>query len=230
MNVKTFVSRPLAVIAMAALPALSHADEGLHVGAAVTAGLSGLGADLGVGFNDFVGVRATIADISLSHNGNYGTDVNWDGDLKLFQGGLLLDVFPFAGGFHLTGGVVREGNKITLNGQPTGGSYTFNGTSYPASDVAAAAATVDWSKTVPYLGVGWGNLAGGAGMHVTSDLGLLITSGPTSTVAVTCAASLPATTCSQLTSDAAADQATLQSNVRNLKLWPVARIGIGFAF
>jgi len=230
LHIKALVARSLALILMTVIPALSHADEATHVGIALTAGLSGLGADIGVNLNEYLGVRGTIADISLSHNGNYGTDVNWDGNLKLFQAGVLLDVFPVAGGFHLTGGLVREGNKINLTGQPTGGSYSFNGNTYPASDVAAAAATVDWSKTVPYVRVGWGNLAGSRGLKFTSDLGVLIPSGPTSTIAVTCASGLPAATCAQLTSDALADQTTLQDNVRNLKLWPVLRVGIGFAF
>jgi len=192
MNINGCVARLLALIAIAAIPALSRADDSTHVGVAVTAGLSGLGADVGVNLNEYLGLRGTIADISVSHNGNYGTDVNWDGNLKPFQGGVLFDVFPSASGFHVTGGIVREGNKITLNGQPSGGSYTFNGNTYPASDVAAAAAIVDWSKTVPYVGVGWGNLAGSRGLHVTSDLGLLVTAGPTSTIAVTCAAGLAA--------------------------------------
>jgi hypothetical protein len=219
--------------AFAALPALAHADDSTHVGLAVTGGLSGVGADLGVNINRFVGARASVAGISVSHNGDYGTSVSWDARLKLFQTGLLIDGYPFAGGFHLTAGMVRDGNKFTLNGQPTASTFTFNGNAYPSSAVPSAAASVEWNKTVPYLGLGWGNLAGATGLHFTTDMGVLITGRPTSTIAVACnAAALQGTpyTCASLASDVAQEQAKLQNDVHRLRFWPVLRFGMGWAF
>ncbi len=215
-----------------ALPSLAWADDETHIGAAVTAGLSGLGADVGVNINSFVGVRATIAGFSLDHNGNYSTSVDWTARARLFQAGLLLDGFPFAGGFHLTGGIVKDGNRINLVAQPSGsGTFTFNGNSYPALDVASAAASVDWSKTVPYLGLGWGNLAGSSGLHFTSDLGLLITGSPSATISVTCSpAFVQPGGCAQLVYDASQEQLKLQNDVHKITVWPVARVGIGWAF
>jgi hypothetical protein len=223
-----FRFRLASAVVLAALAPLAHADDTTHVGLAVTAGLSGVGADIGVNINDFVGLRGTIAGFDIDRNGNYGTSVGWDAKLKLFQAGLLVDVYPFAGGFHLTGGAVQDGNKFTLTGQPSGGTYTFNGNSYPASQVGSAAATVDWSKTVPYLGLGWGNLAGSRGLHFTSDLGVLITGSPKSALAVTCNAD-PAT-CATMTADVQQEQVRLQNDVHNLSFWPVVRFGIGFSF
>jgi hypothetical protein len=218
----------LALIGCLAVPALAHADDTTHVGVAVTAGLSGLGLDLGVNINSYVGVRATIADYSINHNGNYGTSVDWDAKLRLFQAGLLLDGYPFAGGFHLTGGIVRDGNKVTLNAQPSStGTYTFNGTSYPANQISSASANVDWGKSVPYLGLGWGNLAGSAGLHFTTDLGVLLTGSPTGTISVTCASNQ---VCAQLGPNVAAEQTKLQNDVNKINFWPVLRFGIGYAF
>jgi len=220
------------LIAMGLLPLAAHADGMPTVGVALTGGLSGFGGDLGVGINDYLGVRATAATFNINHNGQYGTSVAWDAKLKLMQAGVLLDVFPFAGGFRVSAGAVKDGNKFSLTGTPSGsGSYTFNGTSYPSTYVDSASASVDWSKTVPYVGVGWGNLSGSKGFHLTSDFGVLFTGSPTAQIAVACsAAGNSAGACSTLASDVAAEQAKLQNDVHKLTFWPVFRIGIGWAF
>lgn len=218
----------LALAAGATLGAPAHADGSGTVGVAATAGLSGLGADLAVNLNDYVGLRASVSGFSVTRNGNYGTSVDWDAKLRLFQAGLLLDAFPFAGGFHLSAGIVDDGNKVSLNASPSAsGTYTFNGQSYPANQIQSASANVDWGKAVPYLGLGWGNLAGSPGLHFTSDIGVLITGSPSATVSVVCAANQA---CSQLGPNVAAEQTKLQNDVNSLKFWPVLRFGIGFAF
>jgi hypothetical protein len=209
---------------------LAQADDGTHVGLALTAGLSGLGADLGVGINDYLGVRATIAGLSISRTGNFGTSVNWDARLKLFQAGALLDLYPFAGAFRLSAGALKDGNQFTLDGRPSGGSYTFNGTTYPAADVANASASVSWSKAVPYLGLGWGNLAGAAGWRLTTDLGVLITGKPATSLTATCNPSAGAGVCGTFNANVAAEQTKLANDVHNLVAWPVLRVGIGYAF
>jgi hypothetical protein len=228
MRIRSSLAPRFAVLACLGLPLLAHADDATHVGVALTAGLSGLGLDVGVNLNSFLGVRATVADYSINHNGNYGTSVDWDAKLKLFQAGLLLDGYPFAGGFHLTAGLVKDGNQVSLNTQPsTGGTYTFNGVSYPASQIGSASANVDWGKVVPYLGIGWGNLAGSAGLHFTSDVGVLITGSPSATISVACAANQ---VCAQLGSNVAAEQTKLQNDVNRFNVWPVLRFGVGYAF
>ncbi len=228
MRIQAHALRRLAVAACLALPVLAHADDGTHVGVALTAGLSGIGLDLGVNINPYVGVRATAADVSVSHNGSYSTSVNWDAKVKLFQAGLLLDGYPFAGGFHLSAGIVKDGNKASLNGLPSsGGTYTFNGQDYPASQIASASANVDWGKTVPYVGLGWGNLAGSAGFHFTTDLGVLISGKPTAAITATCAVNQ---VCNQLAANVAAEQAKLQNDVNKISVWPVLRFGVGYAF
>jgi hypothetical protein len=181
--------------------------------------------------NDYFGLRATAAGLSLSHNGGYGTSVAWDARLKLLQAGLLADVYPFGGLFHLTAGAVHDGNRITLHGQPTGASFTFNGNSYPSSQVGPADASVDWGKTVPYAGLGWGSLGGTAGWHFLTDFGVLFSGKPRATLAVACnsGGSTPVN-CAQVATDVAAEQAKLQNDVNKISIWPVARIGIGYSF
>ena len=218
-----------ATLALCAVPLAARADDATHVGVAVTAGLSGLGADLGVNLNDHLGLRATAAGYSINRNGNYGTSVDWNGSLRLFQAGLLLDGYPFAGVFHLTAGLVHDGNSASATGRPVAGAtYTFNGNTYSASEVSSASMSVDWGKSAPYLGLGWGNLSGSSGFHFTSDLGVIFSGSPTASVNVTCNAS--ASVCTQMATDVAAEQTKLQNDVHKISAWPVLRFGIGYAF
>ncbi len=226
-GVRGAVAMAAVIAAVSVSPA--RADD-VHLGVAVTGGFGGIGADFGIGINDWIGARATLAGFSINHNGDYGTSVSWDAKLKLFQAGALLDVYPFAGGFRLSAGIINDGNKFTLNGQPNGGNFTFNGNSYASSEITGANASVGWSKSVPYLGLGWGNLGGSRGLHFTSDIGILFTGSPSATITVGCAPSVPAATCTQLQSDVQAEQAKMQNDVHKLTVWPVARFGVGFAF
>jgi hypothetical protein len=214
-----------------ATPAL--ADDDLHLGLAGTAGLSGFGLDLGVNVNRYVGLRATGASFSLNRNGAYATSVDWAARVKLQQLGLLADVYPFEGAFRLTGGIVKDDNRLDMTATTSGsGSLTFNGNTYPASELSGAQGSVSWGKTVPYLGLGWGNLAGSRGFHLTTDVGLLLTGSATTQLSAQCASGTAGQLCSQATlnADVAAEQAKLQNDANRLKVWPVLRFGIGFAF
>ncbi len=210
--------------------------EGIpNIGVAVTGGLSGFGGDVGVGINNYLSVRGSFATFSISRSGgSYGTSVSWDASLKLTQTGLLLDMYPFAGSFHVTAGAVRDGNKFSLTGKPgPNSSYTFNGNTYPASTaISSASGDVEWGKTVPYLGVGWGNLGGSKGFHITSDAGVLFTGSPTVNLTTNCVSGFSAGSlnCSTLATDTAAEQAKLQNDVHKLSFWPVLRVGVGWTF
>jgi hypothetical protein len=225
MNKSLAVALP--ILSMGLAPCLSSADDATHVGVAVTGGLSGVGLDAGVNINSYLGARITVAGLSVDHNGVYGTSVPWTAKLKLFQAGLLGDVYPFQGVFRVSAGVVDDGNKLSLTAQPSSGTYTFNGTTYGASQIGSASGLVEWRKTNPYLGIGWGNLAGSRGFHFTSDVGVLLSGSAKTVISVVCA---NAQVCPDLTANVAAENAKLQNDVDKLKVWPVLRFGIGYAF
>ena len=72
----------------------------------------GYGGSVGFGITPLFGVRVA------GHVGTYSRDVNkgagYDGKLELNNGGALLDLYPFASGFRLTGGVHRPGAEQRL--------------------------------------------------------------------------------------------------------------------
>ena len=213
------------------VPALAHAEGPPPIGFAITGGLSGLGADVGIGLSDHFALRGTVAGYDLNRAGSYGTTTSWRASLKLLQGGLLLDYSPFKGSFHLSAGVVDDGNKLTMSGQPSGGTFTFNGTGYSSSDISSASASVAWSKAVPYLGLGWGNLAKAHGFHLTSDIGVLFSGRPKADVNANCSPQGEVEgICGQLSTDLAAEQSKLQHDADRLSFWPILRVGVGYTF
>lgn len=225
--------RVIFACAALALPLLARADGSAPAsfGIGANGGLSGAGADLAVRVNDYFNVRMMAAGLTVTRDGNYGTSDSWSAKLKLFQAGALIDYFPFAGAFHLTAGAIYDGNKI--DAQPNSGTLTFNGTTYPISQLGSAAGTVEWNKVVPYLGIGAGNAVGSRGLHVTADAGVLFTGSPSATLTATCssaAIALDPTCQSTLNSNVQVEQNKLRDNTGNLKYWPVARIGINYAF
>ena len=77
------------------------------------------------------------------------------------------------GPFRLTGGVIYDRNRYNVNGQPSGGTFTLNGNTYSASDVAASGrGGKPGGTSAPYLGIGWGNVAG-MGVNFYADLGVM---------------------------------------------------------
>ena len=220
-----------AAVALASGHAAAAGAGGATVGVAVSGGIDGLGLEVALPINAHFGVRAMASGMSVSRNGTYGTSDLWNGSAKFGQYGALLDYYPFAGAFRLSTGVVYDANKISINGSQSG-SYTFGGQSYSAGTVGTASGTVSWNKFVPYLGIGAGNLAGSRGWHTGFDLGVLFTGSPAVALSASCSAAGVAAGCNQamLNQNVAAEQANLQNDVSRYRLWPVARVDVGYAF
>ena len=87
------------------------------------------------------------------------TDVTYDADLKLFNVSTLVDFYPFKGsGFHLTGGLVFQNNKIEGTGEVTNGEITIGNETFTSDERGSVDLEVSFSNSVaPYLGIGFGN-------------------------------------------------------------------------
>lgn len=197
------------------------------------AGLSDVGVKAGVGLlgwnggltykiNDFVGVSGEANFFNYSADRNY-KGVQYSGDLHFSSQALMLNIYPFAGGFHVTGGLVHNGNSISLAGVPDqNGNYTFNGTTYSAQQVGTVTAGLTFKSAATYLGIGWG---GNGDWGVTLDLGVLRQGSPTFDLNVSGASSNQ-----QLAQDVAQQRAASQSDVDSFKWFPQAKLGLYFTF
>ncbi len=218
-------------IAIACLAALS-AQGTARAEVGVTASVS----TIGVGLHGSVPLKPSInarfgfnaLRYSTEENTN---DVNYDFKLKLATVDALVDYFPMDGAFRVTGGVVYNGNEFEGTGRPKGnGTYTFNGSTYPASSVGSVVGEVTFKKLAPYLGLGWGNaVAADKGWGFSTDIGVIFQGKPKSSLSNRgCTAT--AAVCTQIASDIQAENRSLQAEMDDFKTLPVIRVGVSYKF
>jgi len=204
----------LAVFLALGINTAAHADD-LAIAAKV--------GTLGLGIEATTNIVPLFANVRLQGNGfNYNTtitdtNVTYDAKLKLATVGLLVDIYPLAGKFRVTGGAYYNGNKLTMNARPLG-AVVIGGTTYTNPTVAT---TVDFNKFAPYLGVGWGDaISSGSPIGFSFELGVMYMGKPkTSIVAPGVSAA-----------DIAAEKSRLDSSLKNMQFYPVASVGVNFKF
>lgn len=200
-----------------------------QVGVSGSVGTSGLGLHLNLPVSDHLGARVGINGLNYSDDIRT-TNVEYDAKLRLRTLEALLDYYPTAGNFRFTGGVVYNDSRITGTGAPrTGGTYRFNGTTYPVATAGELEARVDFRRFAPYLGVGFGKAPRERGWSFSADLGVLFQGSPDTTLRSRgCTA--PAPLCSALAADLEAERREFEDDVEDYKAFPVLRVGLSYAF
>jgi hypothetical protein len=189
-------------------------------GIGVRAGTNGLGADIGWGIAPTLSARLGYSWLDNYNVDVNTTDVNYSGKLKISSVSGLLDWSPL-GPFRITAGITSGDNKVDVTGVPTNAA---------ASAAGSVSGTIKpGKKTAPYLGFGYGNVAG-AGVNFYFDIGVIFQGSPKSTLTATCGPAVPAGQCAQLQNDVAAEQQSLNDSMSKYKYFPVANIGITIGF
>jgi hypothetical protein len=205
------------------------AGEAAAQSLAVRGGSSGFGAELGVGINTYLGVRASYGA------GSYGYDttedgIRYDATLKPSIGTLTLDLHPFGGSFRLSAGLGLNRTRIDARAVPVGGTLTINDRVYNAADVGSVDAFIRFERSAPYFGFGWGAAAmSGRGLYFTSDVGVVL-SRASGTLQGTCGASLNAAACAQLQADLQAEALSFKTEAEKLRFYPLITGGVGYRF
>lgn len=202
--------RLVKIISVGAALAAASSVHAFGIGARV--GTTGVGAD--VGWRVAPTLSARLGYSALSWSKDVSTDLaRYDGKLKLSNLSGMLDFSPL-GPFRLTGGLILNDNKYDLRAERSGGS--LEGTVKAGRSAA------------PYLGIGYGNVAG-LGVNFYADFGLIFQGSPKATLNANCG-SLSAGPCTTLRNEAAAEQARLEDKLRNFKYYPVVNIGLTIGF
>ncbi|KQQ89348.1 histidine kinase [Massilia sp. Leaf139] len=158
------------------------------------------------------------------------SDLDYEFKLKLATADALLDFHPFDGAFRLSGGVVYNGNRIDADAKPAAnGTYTINGRAYSTAQVGKLNGKIDFRKTAPYLGIGWGNAVKNTGWGFAMDLGVAFQGSPKTSLA-SHGCSAPALVCNQIASDVAVENAKLAEDAKDFKAYPVIRVGLSYRF
>jgi len=156
-------------------------------------------------------------------------NIDYDMKLKLQTVSLLGDWFPFANNFRISAGAMFNGNKLTLKGQPTGGFYTINGNTYNTAEVGSFDAAVDFKRAAPYFGIGYGRPIK-SGLSLIFDAGVMFQGSARSKIDATCGPLATPAQCTQLQSDAQAEQSRLDDSLHSFKYYPVISLGLAYTF
>ena len=188
--------------------------------------------NLRVGFNAFGYSRG------FTNNG-----IGYNANLTFRSVETHFDWFPFAGGFHLSPGVmVYNGNKITANASVTSGqSFSLGGTSYisDAANPITGTGKIGFNKVAPTILFGWGNLLPRSGRHfsIPFEAGVVFEGSPKAALSLSGAAcAADGSGCHDITNDATfqsnvvAQQNKLNSDMSFFKFYPVISLGIGYKF
>lgn len=218
-----FVARIAAYFALACAPALAVGQTAIEA----HAGLQGIGLGIVAKISDranfrlggnFLNTRVTITE----------SDVEYKARQEWRNAPLLIDFFPSAGGsFRLTGGVLFNGNKFSVESRPNSfGFLDLNDRTYSSTQVPSVTGTVKFNSVAPYLGVGWGNpVAEGRNWGFLVDLGLTYQGRAKASLTAQCGA-VSAALCAQIIADANAEAEALQRELKDYRWVPFVQIAV----
>lgn len=198
----------------------------------VTAGTLGVGPEISYRLSDNVGVRGNLTFLSISRDIE-SDDINFDASLKLASGGAMIDVYPFKGGFRVSGGLRINGNKVRGVAQPNSGtSYDIDGTIYTAGQIGTLTAETEINRVAPALTLGYG---GGLskGLVFGIEAGALFQGAVKVrplTITGTCAGTSPPAACASLAADLEAERQSLNNDISGYKVYPILQLSIGYRF
>jgi hypothetical protein len=213
-----------------------------HIGMGVKVGLLGAGAEIAARIESHSNVRAGFNVLGYSR-GFDKDGINYSGHLSFRTIEAHYDYYPWAGKFHISGGLLDYiGNPITANALiPVQSSFSLGGQQYyTQSNQAFASGKVKFNQVSPTITFGWGNLVR-ENHHFSFpvELGVAFQGSPKSALGVggtICTDPVNPATCVNAATDATvqsnvvAEQAKLDKNMKPFKFFPIISFGFGYKF
>lgn len=217
----------------------SSKDSGA-VALGVKASLLGVGAEVAARVTHRTNLRAGYNILGYSRN--FSKDgVNYDAHLSFRTFEAHYDIFPKAGGFHISPGVLAYiGNPITANALiPANNSFTLGGHTYysdPANR-ASASGRINFNQVSPTATIGWGNLVhrDSKRFTVSFEIGAAFQGSPKTTLGIggnVCDS--PGVNCRSALSDPnvqsniVSEQAKINKSMAPFKVYPIISLGFGY--
>ena len=130
----------------------SAAQDSVDVG--VSGGTLGIGANVGAGLTDSLGVRLGASYLSFSFDSTISY-IDYEMEPEFKNGSLLLDWYPLGGVFRVTGGIFLSDNSISLTGTPRTGLLPAElAILSPLADSVSIHGNVEFISVAPYAGLG----------------------------------------------------------------------------
>ena len=187
-------------------------------------GTDGIGLGYAYSVTSFANVRAEFDGFAISHSFT-ADDVNYDGKLNLYHGGLFVDLFPAPSvvPFRFTAGVLIGGDNIDANANPMSGTYTINGVVVDANDETIHA-KAKFPTVRPYLGIGFGHSPQSKGLSAYFDAGVAFGRPHVDY-------DVPADIVAAAGQDNVnAEEASLQDKLDKYRFYPIVKVGVTYRF
>ncbi len=217
------------VITLAALAVATVPSEAGSRRVAVTAkaGTLGLGAELNLKLVPRVNARVIGQLFALDRDDTIG-DVEYDVGVNLESFGALVDLHPFKGRFHLSAGVLSNGNEFETVARLTPAAvYTIGGTTFTGAELGDLRGIVEFDSMSPYFGIGWGNpfREGKGRVGFSIDLGVIDQGAPAVDLVASNPLGIPG-----LDQEVEAEELVLEDDLSNFEYYPVLSVGVSFRF
>jgi hypothetical protein len=228
-----------------ASPSTSTASSGpseTRVGIGVKGSFLGGGVEVAARVTHHTNVRAGFNMFNYSRE-FHKDSINYGGQLQFKTVEAHYDIFPFAGKFHVSPGVLAYiGNPITANAAVPGGqSFSLGGTTYYSDTVTpvTGSGNIKFNQVSPMATFGWGNLVPRNHSHfsVPVELGAVFQGSPKASLnlagnvcdspGVNCR---PVATDTNVQSHIVSEQTKLNNSMSFFKVYPIISVGFGYSF
>lgn len=222
----------------------SNADiTGFTVGVQAKVSTLGIGADIAVPVMWRANLRAGFDLFSFDRN--FTRDgIPYTGTLELRSVSAQFDIFPFAGSFHVSPGVlVYNGNNLSADANVGPGTrFSLGGTQFvtPPGSSVAGTGRLDFNKAGPMVTVGFGNLVPrrrSKHFTVSTEFGFAYVGQPKVALSLTgTACNANGTNCRNISNDATfqsavqREQSTLRDDASPFRFHPIVSFGVGYKF
>jgi outer membrane receptor protein involved in Fe transport len=214
------------VLGTLALPPVGPAAAHAQVALAARASTLGLGAELSFRAGRNLGIRLGGNYLEFTRDETI-KDIDYHATPHFENGTVILDLHPFGGSFHLSGGFLLNYNEGELVAT-LAHDIVIGGTTYTPQEVGSLTGTVTFRKTAPYLGLGF---AGRSRIALLFDLGVGFTGKPQ--VELVGATNLTGPAKQEFDNNVEQERTEVQAEInkhRYLRYHPVVSFGIKFAF
>lgn len=212
----------LAVAAAALVPALTAQAGEVYV----QGGFAGAGVGFAQPVGDAFTLRADVMGIG-TRSGDYNIDgTEYRGRLKLNRAALFGDWFVSGGGFRLTAGLGAHDASLELTTSRVGQTVNIGSRTLVLTAGDRFEAKVEYPKTMPYLGVGYGHHGSATGWGFVFDAGVFIGKAKVTGQAV--GAGFTAAGVTQADVDAELQQ--IRDDRTDLKVLPQVTFGANYRF
>lgn len=195
--------------------------EGHAIG--LKAGALGLGVEYTHSFSERIALRAGINGSEFGFDAEE-SGIDYDFDLVWDSFSVAVDFHPLTTALRVTGGLLRNDNRLEAVSRPTG-NVTIGGTTYTPAEIGTLTGRIGFDDTALFAGVGW-DWSKRKRIGMSLDIGVLDQGAPT----VRLQGSGTAFNDPAFQDDIAAEEAELAAELDDLDLFPYLSLGLVIRF